>query len=156
MGDSLGRSSIQTGADLASDIEQVPDREPFPAREHGRDTVALHVLHRGAELAIDLARAVKRGDIRGREFARALAFGDQSVDESGHAFAQRLQILGLERYGLVSFRVRGLVDQGSVGFGKLTLDFETAKHHRHCSRLAVTAALRPSISIWPSSGERHN
>src|SRR5229473_6549449 len=127
-------SVLQGGANLSCYVQQIPDREAFFARQHGGNAVALDVLHRGAELAVDLACAVEQYDILAGEIARALAFGDQRSHKRVRAVAKRLQTLRLERHDLVGFRVQRLVNQGGLRLGKLTLDFEPAKHHRHYNR----------------------
>src|SRR5271166_1180046 len=54
---------IEAARQLASDIEQVPDRKSLFAGQHGSDAVSLNVFHSGAELAFDFARAVHLCDI---------------------------------------------------------------------------------------------
>src|SRR6266478_4074528 len=125
---------LQAGANLARNVEQIPDGEAFFAGQHGGNAVALDVLHRGTELAVDLAGAVEKDKVLAGEIARALAFGDQRSHKRVRAVAKRLQTLRLERHDLVGFRVHRLVNQGGLGLGKLTLDFEPAKHHRHYNR----------------------
>src|SRR5690242_9120255 len=62
--DIVRRGVIQSAGQLSSDVEQVPDREAFFARQHRRDAVSLNVFHGGAERAFDLAGAINAGDIR--------------------------------------------------------------------------------------------
>ena len=64
--DSGGVRLVQTAAHLPADIKQVPDGESLFAGKHGCDAVALHILHGDAELAIHLARAEDRRDVRTR------------------------------------------------------------------------------------------
>src|ERR1700674_5253396 len=130
----LRGSLLQTGANLSRYVEQIPDGEAFFARQHGGNAIALDVLHRGTELAVDLAGAVEKDNVLAGEIARTLAFGDQRVHKRVRTVAQRLQTLRLERHDLVGFRVDSLVNQGSLRLGKFTLDFEPAKHHRHYNR----------------------
>src|SRR5579872_634577 len=59
----VGAGVIQSAAQLASDIEKVPDREAFLPRQHGSDAVSLDVLHGSAELTFDFARAVDFADV---------------------------------------------------------------------------------------------
>ena len=134
MGDALRGSLLQPGANLARNVEQIPDGEAFFARQHGGHAVALYVLHRGAELPVDLARSIEQHDVLPGEIARAFAFGDQRLHKRFRAVAQRLQTLRLERHNLVGFRVHRLINQGGVRLGKLTLNLEPAKHCRHYNR----------------------
>ena len=148
----LGPGCVQTRAHLARDIQKIPDRKAFLAREHRRNAVSLDVLHRGTELALDFTGAVKRCDVLGRQFTRTFTFSDQRLHKSGRTFAERLQILSLKRYRLIGFRIRRLIDQSGVGLGEFTLDFKSTKYHCHCSRLAVTAALLLSIDSANNRG----
>src|ERR1700681_3597906 len=107
-------SVLQGGANLACYIQQIPDGEAFFARQHGGNAVALDVLHRGAELAVDLASAVEKDNVLAGEITRTLAFGDQRVHKRVRAVAKRLQTLRLERHDLVGFRVDRLVNHGSI------------------------------------------
>ena len=63
MDDSSGVRMVQSLADLTADIQQIPDGKPFLARQHGCNTVALHILHGSAEQAIDFPGAIKQCDI---------------------------------------------------------------------------------------------
>jgi hypothetical protein len=65
---------IEAAAQLPADVEQIPDRKSFFARQHGRNAVALHVLHGGAELTFDFAGAPNLGDIRAAQNIGALSF----------------------------------------------------------------------------------
>ena len=71
----------QRRAHLPGNIEQVPDREPLFARQHGRNAVALDVLHGGAKLGVDLAGAIEHDNVLAGQIAGALAFGDQRLYE---------------------------------------------------------------------------
>src|ERR1700686_2485454 len=124
-------SVLQGGANLACYVQQIPDGETFFARQHGGNAVALDVLHRRAELAVDFACAVEQHDILAGKIARTLAFGDQRVHKRVGTVAKRLQTLRLERHDLVGFHVDRLINQGSIRLGKFTLDIEPAKHHCH-------------------------
>src|ERR1700730_4002438 len=124
---------LQAGANLACYVQQIPDGEAFFARQHGGNAVALDVLHRGAELAVNLAGAVEKDNILAGEITRALALGDQRVHKRVRAVAKRVPTLRLERHDLVGFRVDRLVNHGCIGLGKFTLDIEPAKHHCHYS-----------------------
>src|SRR5271166_5942620 len=104
----LSGSMLQPGTNLARNIKQVPDRKPFFARQHSGNAVALDVLHGRAELAVDFARTVKQDYVLTDEVSRALAFSDQRVYKRVGAVAKRLQVLCLERYDLVSFRIQCL------------------------------------------------
>src|SRR5579863_4097085 len=84
-----GMRFVEAAADLSTDIKKVPDREAFFSGEHGCDAVALHILHRDAELTFDLACAVDRRDIRAgqtlstlRLFLQRLLQGRGAVPES--------------------------------------------------------------------------
>src|SRR6202163_623062 len=130
----LRGSVLKAGANLARNVEQIPDGEAFFARQHGGNAIALDVLHRGAELAVDFAGAVEKDNVLAGEIARTLAFGDQRVHKRVRTVAKRLQTLRLERHDLVGFRVESLINQGSLRLRKFTLDFESAKHRRHYNR----------------------
>jgi hypothetical protein len=54
---------IEAAANLAADVEQIPNGKPLFVRQHGGDAVALDVFHGGAELAVDLARAENWSDV---------------------------------------------------------------------------------------------
>src|ERR1700687_1402543 len=110
----LRGSVLKAGANLTRNVEQIPDGEAFFARQHGGNAVALDVLHRGAELAVDLAGAVEKDNILAGEITGALALGDQRVHKRVRAVAKRLQTLRLERHDLVGFRVDRLVNHGSI------------------------------------------
>src|SRR3979490_3412386 len=103
----LRGSVLKAGANLARYVEQIPDGEPFFARQHSGNAVALDVLHRGTELAINLTSAVEMDDILAGEITRALAFAHPRVRKHVRAIAERLQTLRLERHDLVGFRVEG-------------------------------------------------
>src|SRR6266446_6955057 len=107
-------SVLQGGANLARNVEQIPDGEAFLARQHSGNAVALDILHGSAELTVDLAGAVEKDNILAGEITRALAFGDQRVHKRVRAVAKRLQTLRLERHDLVGFRVDRLVNQGCI------------------------------------------
>src|SRR5580704_4372474 len=82
------------------------------------------------------ASIVKQHNVLAHKLANALAFGDQRLHKCVGGVSQRLQTLRLERHNLVIFRVERLVNHGGLRLGKLTLNFETAKHRRHYNRLA--------------------
>src|SRR5208283_1145863 len=152
MGHTFGGGLFQSGANLTRDVEQIPDGEAFFARQHGSDTVALDVLHGGAELAVDLARAIKHNDILSGKIARALALGNQRFHKRIGALAEWLQTLRLKRYHLVGFRVQRLINKSGLGLRKFTLDLEPAKHRRHCYRLAVTSRTTPDMNLAENRG----
>jgi len=89
----LRGSLLQTGANLPRYVEQIPDGEAFFARQHWCNAVALDVFHRGAELAVDFARAVEKDNVLAGEIARTFAFCDQRVHKRVRAVAKRLQTL---------------------------------------------------------------
>src|SRR5260221_5768257 len=139
----LRGSLLQAGADLARNVEQIPNGEAFFTRQHGGNAVALDIFHRGAELAVDFPCAVEKDNVLAGEIAGALAFGDQRVYKRVGAVAKRLQTLGLKRHDLVGFHVDRLINQGSVRLGEFTLGFDPSKHRRHYNRLAVTSRSTP-------------
>src|SRR5215471_21721551 len=51
----VGTGVVETVAELAADIKQVPNRKAFLARQHGGNAVALDVLHGRAVLAFNLS-----------------------------------------------------------------------------------------------------
>ena len=89
MNNLMGSRMIQSGAQLASDIEQVPDRESFVARQHGRNAISLDVFHRRAELAINDARADHRAEIRTAQDLDALHLLHQGLLESSGMLSKR-------------------------------------------------------------------
>jgi hypothetical protein len=79
---------IEAAAQLAADIEQVPDGKSFFARQHGSDAVALDVLHGGAELAVDFRSAGYAGDVRAAQNLDAFHFFEQRFLQCRGAIAE--------------------------------------------------------------------
>ena len=51
------------------------------AGEHGGNAVALHILHRSAELIFDLASAIQQREVLAVQLASVLAFGQHALHE---------------------------------------------------------------------------
>src|SRR5580698_4920885 len=82
---------IEGAAQLPPDIEQIPNRESFFARQHSGNAVALHIFHGGAELAFEYSRAEDRCYVGAAHCLGALSLGQQRLFERSGAVAERAQ-----------------------------------------------------------------
>src|SRR5215472_14369393 len=121
----------KAAAQLAADIEEVPDREAFFAGEHGGDAVALDVLHGGTELSFDFSGAINLGDIGTAENLAAFGLGQESLLQISRPVAKGIQLDCFQRDRLAALGIVGFVDHAGRRFCQFTEDFEMADFRRH-------------------------
>ena len=124
-------SVVESLANLAADVQQIPDGEPFFARQHGRDTVALDVFHGGAELAIDFARAIHGGDVDTAEILGGFGFLQNALHDFFGLLTENVQAVSLQGNRLPTLRIAGFVDGAPIRFCKVPKNFEAADFRRH-------------------------
>ena len=122
---------IQAAADLAADVEQVPDGKSFLAGQHGGDAVALDVLHGGTKLAFDFARAIDGSDVRTAEDLASLGFFEQRLFEIARLLSEGAELNRFQCDGLSALRVVGLVDRAGRRLRELAKNFEGADFRGH-------------------------
>src|SRR3984957_4919985 len=137
----MGMCVIEAAANLPSNVEQVPNRKPFLTGQHGANTVALHILHGGAELAFDFSRAKNRHNVGAADGLGALGLGEQCGFQIGGTFAEGAQTDGLQRNGLTALRIVGFVNRACSRFGQFTQDFKVADFRGHCLVVPLPANL---------------
>src|SRR5204863_8594475 len=71
MNDSVSLGMVESLANLADDVLQIPDREAFVPRERGRYRISLNVLRRGKKKIRIIAYAVEGGNVVAAERFRA-------------------------------------------------------------------------------------
>ena len=123
---------IECLANLAADVEQVPDGEAFLARQHGGNAVALDVFHGGAELAVDFSRAVDQRDVGTAEVLGGFCFLQNALHHLFGMFAEHIQAKRFQRERLARLRIISFVDASRIRFCELSKNFEAADFRRHC------------------------
>src|SRR5207237_10529257 len=84
-------SMIQGDANLAADVQQVPDRETFLPGNHVAEAVAFDVLHGGTELAFDFPRAIKKRDVLAVEHFRVLGFLQNQLNQDSGKIGRQVE-----------------------------------------------------------------
>src|SRR5947209_18821223 len=98
---------LKTARQLSSDIQKIPDRKSFFARQHRGNAVSLYVLHTGAELAVNDAGSRYIGDVRTTQNLAALSFRQQRLFQRRGALTERVQLDCLQRNRLSAFGIVG-------------------------------------------------
>src|ERR1700730_18163832 len=140
---------IQSLTGLTGNILQVPDGKPFVAGQHGADAVALHVLHRGAELPVNFFHTVKQCDVVAVERLAALGFLQNVLDQQGSLLRHHLQPDGLQSNRLPALRICRLIDSADFRMRDLAEDLETSDTVGHCSLSPRASRTRQSREKTP-------
>ncbi len=98
----------ESRADLPRDLEPLVFRQPADAAEQDREILAVHVLHRDEQLAVDLPDVVHAADVRMRHGPR----GPHLVVElrEPHRVAQEIRRQEFQRDLLPEAQVVGAID----------------------------------------------
>jgi hypothetical protein len=139
---------VQPLTGLARDVLQVPDGKSLFAGQHGADAVTLHVLHGSAELSFNFLQTVEQSDVVTVERFRAFGFLQDVVDQVRCLISKRLQLDGLKRNRLSTFRVGSFVDRAELRMGNLAEDLETSELVGQCTLNRV--------KLWTVQSERRN
>ena len=116
---------IEAVADLAADVEHVPDGVALAFGDSGRNAESLNVFGGNTETSVDFTRTIEQDDVLVSEVARALRFLDEALDQVGTVVAGEIEVESFERDGTVGGGVRGAVDGGLLGVRDFADDFET-------------------------------
>ena len=122
---------IESLANLAGDVLQVPNGKAIFARESGRNRVALNVFGGGEQLAVFVADSIQSGNVMAAQ--RLCLFSLVK-----HAFEQGFAVVllhllktnNLESYCLLGFCVQRLIDSRGR-LRDLTDNFETPDYVGH-------------------------
>ena len=140
---------VQSLAGLAHDVLQVPDGKTFFAGQHGSDAVALHILHGGATLGIDLFDADKLRDVVTAERRSSGGFLQYVLHQRIGLFGQHVQLDGLQGDRLPALRIGGLIDRANLGVRNFAEYLETSDLIGHCSLSPGTSMKRQSSGKTP-------
>src|SRR5882762_3932560 len=116
---------IEAVADLAADVDHVPDGKTLAFGQISGDAEALDVFGSDTETAVVFARPVKQDDVLVTKVARAFRLLNEALDEVGAIFAGEVEVESFEGDGTIGSGIRGAVDRGLLGVRNFTQNFET-------------------------------
>jgi len=154
MHNSMRSQVVERAAQLPADVEKIPDRKSFFARQHGGDAVALHILHGGTELAFDHAGAEDGRNVGAAQCFRALRLSQQRLFERRRALTERAQLNYFQGNRLRGLRVIGFVDRARWRFRQLTQNLEGADLRRHVFRFQKIPCDSAAIAAKTPGGHR--
>ena len=113
------------------------------------DAVALHILHGGATLGVDLFDADKLRDIVTAERRSTGGFLQYVLHQRVGLFRQHIQLDGLQGNRLPALRIGGLIDRANLGVRNLAEYLETPDLVGHCSLSPDKSTNRQSFGKTP-------
>src|SRR6266852_543563 len=116
---------IEAVANLAADIDHVPDGETLALGKVAGDAEAFDIFGGDAEAAIDFAGAVEENDVLVAKVARALRLLNEALDEVGAIVPGEVEVEGFEGDRAIGSGVGSAVNRGLLGVRDFTQNFET-------------------------------